>query len=474
MTIATKGPAGTERKAGFFIGVTCPGCGGELELEDNFFVLTCDHCGSNLKVIMPDKPAAFMVTPKVSQREIRFSIDRYLKEAGRPLTGSELHSKQVLYPYWKIDGAMLRVRTSVEKKVVYGESDDYRDRGVESERLRTDTTLLPSVMTFAAGPTLDGIPVSLGMRTEYVTIVPFSQDRIDDEFGALPVTVEMATAREQAVVAINRLTNLAAVSTGPNKSELLNPSGSLVFFPYVAVESYSPTYYRFLVDGLTGRVVHFADRPAPHTGDDEPEVTADFGALTVDLHRCYNCGEDLPAGRSYVHICGNCSEVNRYDPTSAPDCSVEWARGSYESEDPLFPFWAFTLPEAEGEAVRRVFGGIYKSNQLVIPAFAIPSFEAMFRLSKRMSAALARIPADGVDAFSSRFLPVTQPHSTARMLAEVIVYRDMAQRDPRADFDQVNLHPTGVRLIYVPFHPEHYFFVDSVLNAVTFEKTLVD
>ena len=474
MTTTSEKPAGVNHKAGFFIGVTCPGCGGELELEDNFFVLTCDHCGSHLKVVMPDKPAAFMVTPKINQREIRFSIDRYLKEKKLPLTGSDLQYKSVLYPYWKIDGAMLKVRTSVEKKVIYGESDDYRDRGVESETLRTDTTLLPSVLTFAAGPEFDGVPASLGMRTEYITIVPFSEDRIDDDFGALHVTVEMEEAKQHAMHAINKLTNLAAVSSGPNKSELLNPSGSLVFFPYIAVETYSPSYYRFLIDGLTGRVEHFANNPAPHTGDDQPEITADFGALTVDFHRCTECGEDLPAGRSYVYICGNCSHINRYDPITAPDCKVEWADGSYDSEDGLFPFWSFTLPEDEGEAVRRVFGGIYKSNQLVIPAFAIPSFEAMFRLSKRMSAALAKIPSDTVDSFSSRFTPVTQPHSTACMLAEVIVYRDMAQRDPKTSFDKVNLHPTGVRLIYVPFHPEHYFYVDSVLNAVTFEKTLVE
>jgi hypothetical protein len=470
-----KGPAGgVQRKAGFFIGVTCPGCGGQLELEDNFFVLVCGHCGSNLKVIMPEKPAAFMVTPKISPREIRFAIDRFLKENDRKLTGSELLIKSLLYPYWKIDGVMLKIRTSVEKKVIYGESDSYRDRGVESETLRTDTSLLPSVLTFAAGPEFEGIPASLGMRTEYITIVPFSDDRIDDDFSALPVTVRLDHAKERAIQAIDKLTNLATVSAGPNKSELLNPAGSIVYFPYIAVETYSPSYYRFLLDGLTGRVAHFSEQPAPHTGDDQPEITEEFGALTVDFHRCVECGEDLPAGRSYVNICDNCSTINRYDPVTAPDCVVEWADGSYESEDGLFPFWAFTLPEVEGEAVRRVFGGIYKSNQLVIPAFAIPSFEAMFRLSKRMSSALAKIPSEQVDSFSGRFLPVSLPHSTARLLAEVIVYRDMAQRDHRTSFDKVNLHPTGVRLIYVPFHPEHYFYVDSVLNAVTFEKTLVD
>lgn len=474
MTTVTKGPVGTPRKAGFFIGVTCPGCGGTLELENDFFVLACHHCGSHLKVKMPDQPAAFMVESRVSTREIRFAIDRYLKENGRKLTGSELLIKPVLYPYWKIDGVMLKIRTSVDKKVLYGESDDYRERGVESETLRTDTSLLPSVLTFAAGPAFDGIPASLGMRTEYVSMVPFSNDRIEDDFTALPVTVAMSEAQAHAVRAIDKLTNLAAISAGPNKSELLNPTGSIVYFPYLAVETYSPSYYRFLLDGLTGRVAYFAEHPAPHTEDDQPDAIEEFGALTVDFHRCSECGQDLPAGRSYVYICDNCSQVNRYDPVRAPECSVEWADGSYESDDGLFPFWSFTLPADEGEAVRRVFGGIYNSDQLVIPAFAIPSFEAMFRLAKRMSAALAKIPSAPVDSFSGRFLPASQPHSTARLLAEVIVYRDLVQRDPKVAFADVNLHPTGVRLIYVPFHPEHYFYVDSVLKAVTFEKSLVD
>lgn len=464
------------RKAGFYIGVTCPGCGGDLEIEDNFFVLTCDHCGSNLKIVLPDKPVAFMVESKVNLREIRFGIDRYLKENDLPLTNSDIQMKHLLYPYWKVDGVMLKVRTVTEKREIFDNTENsyYQGGGsIESERTRTDTTLLPSVITSPAGLEYTDIPPSLGLRTEYITIVPFTKNRVDDEFKPLHVTRTLETAKKQAMETIAKLTNYASDFRGPNKSELLNPKGSIVYFPYVIAETYSPSFYRFTIDGLTGRVLDFDDKPEVPVDAGDAEPISDFGDLTVELHRCHNCGFDLPAGRSYVYICDNCQEVNRYDPVRPVECAVETADGSNDSEDPLFPFWLLELPEDEGEAIRRVFGGLFRSPYVAIPAFTIPSFEAVFRLAKRMSSAVTKIPCSPVESFNSRFLPVTLAHSEALMLGEVIVYRDQVRRNAKAQFDEVNLHPVGAKLVYVPFHAENYFYVDSILNAVTVEKSLV-
>jgi len=472
-TASNKKQAG--RKAGFYIGVTCPGCGGDLELEDNFFVLTCDHCGSNLKVVMPDRPAAFMVEPKVSMREIRFGIDRHLKENNLPLTNSDIQIKQLLYPYWKIDGVMLKVRTVTETREIFDNSEEgYGSHSIESERTRTDTKLLPSVVTSPAGPDYSDIPPSLGLRTEYIKIVPFSENRLDSEYQSLAVQKTLEAAREQALATFSRLTNYASDFRGPNRSELMNPKGSIVYFPYVIAETYSPSFYRFTIDGVTGRVLDFDTQPEPPVDPYEGDAITEFGKLAVELHRCFNCGFDLPTGRSYVYICDNCHEINRYDPVAPIDCHVEVATGDYDRQDPLFPFWALSLPEVEGEAVRRVFGGLYRSSQLVIPAISIPSFEAVFRLAKRMSSAITQIPSDSVEGFNSRFLPVTLALSEAQMLAEVIVFRDQVRRNSKATFADINLHPTGAKLVYIPFHPEHYFFVDSILNAVTIEKALVE
>ena len=80
----------TRNKSGFYIGVTCPGCGGELEIESNFFTLTCEYCGSVLRIKMPDTPPAYLIKGRLDKREIRFGIDRYLKKQNLPLTDANL------------------------------------------------------------------------------------------------------------------------------------------------------------------------------------------------------------------------------------------------------------------------------------------------------------------------------------------------------------------------------------------------
>ncbi|MFQ5584640.1 MAG: hypothetical protein ACE5GL_09420, partial [Calditrichia bacterium] len=86
------------RKSGFFIGVTCPDCGGELELEENFFVTRCCHCDSVHRIVMPDIPMVYLIPAKISKREARFSIDRYLKKKSLPLTSSNFQLKRLYYP----------------------------------------------------------------------------------------------------------------------------------------------------------------------------------------------------------------------------------------------------------------------------------------------------------------------------------------------------------------------------------------
>ena len=58
-------------KGGYSIGVTCPGCGGKLKLDQDFFVLPCKHCGSVLRVQMPEVPPAFMVKGELSGGSFR-------------------------------------------------------------------------------------------------------------------------------------------------------------------------------------------------------------------------------------------------------------------------------------------------------------------------------------------------------------------------------------------------------------------
>ncbi|MEA3297291.1 MAG: hypothetical protein U9R56_05450, partial [candidate division Zixibacteria bacterium] len=138
--------------------------------------------------------------------------------------------------------------------------------------------------------------------------------------------------------------------------------------------------------------------------------------------------------------------------------------------DKLFPFWSLAVPEAQADYYRKLFGGLYSSERLVIPAFKMASIEATYRLSKRMSAAMPQLELQPVEKFDSRNIPVTVGLDDAATIADVIIYRAELNRKHDFDGSSPNFVPKEVTLVFAPFHPESYFYVDSVLNSVTFEK----
>lgn len=465
-------------QAGFFIGVTCPGCGSKLKLGDSLFVLICHYCGSHLKLEMPDVPAAFMVQPKTDDRQLRPSIDRYLKEHDLPLSSYDLRIKRFYYPYWKIDGVVLKVRNRIERKSVfsneYGEGPDTEQK---VEVRRTEVSLAPYLTTIAAGPYIEDIPYTIGMRAEYIPLVPFARDRREEDYASLAIDMSREKAEENALHAIHQLGVTFQGDFGKNRTELLHPTYSLVFYPYIQVEMDSPRFYRFLIDGFTGKVAYFRDTLPNEEDevavDDDQPPGIELGELKVSLHRCYNCGEDLPRGRSYVYVCGNCQTVNLIDSRGLDVGEIRWFEPPATSSDPLFPFWSFELSEEDSADVARMFGGIYKSNRLAIPAFRLPNFEAAYRLTQRMSAAINQIDTELIYTYNDRFRPVTLSPSEALLHAEIMIFRARVGKGQAADINEIDFRPASAQIVYLPFHEEAYFLVDSVMNAVTFEKNLV-
>jgi len=59
------------------------------------------------------------------------------------------------------------------------------------------------------------------------------------------------------------------------------------------------------------------------------------------------------------------------------------------------------------------------------------------------------------------------------MLAGIITYRAELDRLTGTLAQKSDLEVVGADLFYAPFHPESYFYVDSVMGAVTFEKNLI-
>jgi len=159
-------------------------------------------------------------------------------------------------------------------------------------------------------------------------------------------------------------------------------------------------------------------------------------------------------------------------PLLKPEISA--AEPVSESKDErYFPFWKLKLPAGSEKKFQMLFGGIYQSDCLVVPAFKSGNFEAMYRLAKRMSAAVAKIHLTPVEDFRDNYSLTTIGPNEALAMAEVIIYRERLSKNNSVSFQRNEFSPSEISLFFAPFHPEDYFYVDSILKAVAFEKTAI-
>ncbi len=475
---------------GFHIGVACLGCGGQLELQENFFSLQCSFCGSALRVIRPDSPPVFLINARKSTREIRFQVDRYLKQHLLPLTRSDFTIRQIFYPYWKIDAISLRLK---EQKTVrnsgteynYGETAFYGlspaaaatasaggDLSIQETRIKA--SLAPFAATRTAASYISGLPTSLGLRTEYIKAVPFSADMATADCEYFPVTSSWEQITANLIRSADHQARLDAGSGGMARHELFHVAGSIVYFPYFLAQSDTASDLDFfIVDGVSGRVVFAGPIPAVPLGENSStESLLNFPRLKVDFHRCQNCGIDLPTDHSAIYICPNCHTVISLDNNQQLTGGVHLAEIEGRSSDRLFPFWSF---EVSSDIVRRLLNPLTDrlvSNRLLVPGFRTSNFEAFYRLCRRITGSFSNLPLKSVDSYSERFLQVDYGLMEALAMGEMFLYREAVVKDPSIGAGRVRLNPSRVGLVYVPFQARNYFYVDLINGDITFEKSL--
>jgi len=505
----------SSHKKGFFIEVGCPGCGGELEIDSDFFVTGCSHCGTPLRLILPETPAAYLIPFKLSQREARFKIDRQLKSLGLPLTGQSLIYKQVYYPYWKVDAMLLRCRNRKEKISV--SIDDNSGEETIDYKKNTMVSLAPYQVSVAASSHIDGVPDSLGIRGQSLNVVPLASSKIDEETDLLDVRRSPAEVVKTIELSVSRMNTIQLADFGENLTRIFNPETTLLYFPIIIAEDYAGEgYRRYVLDGLTGKVLSRFDseegesetigkeivrqqsnvfdlavnifdefdagsalgaqnldipenalRLQPNDDSnlsENPQVN--FGALKIVFHRCEVCGEDLPPRSSCLYICKNCHELTCLD-NKLPVKPRVYAAVDADKSSSYFPFWTFKTNNG------RQLGLSKDAADIVVPAFTMPNFEALYRLSRRMSTAIGQMECAEIEVLDNRFAPVDILPTEAMTLANVTAFRYALEKTNKLPKQELNLISDQVTLNYIPFRPEHYFFVDTILNSVTFEKKLV-
>ncbi len=60
------------------------------------------------------------------------------------------------------------------------------------------------------------------------------------------------------------------------------------------------------------------------------------------------------------------------------------------------------------------------------------------------------------------------------MLANVVYYRQWLDKFGKLPSEEISLDLSRIRLCFLPFKVQNYFYVDSVLEGITFEKSIID
>lgn len=420
---------------------------------------------------MPSMPPAYVVRAKLLDRDVRFHVDRHLKTSGKSLTQSLDRVKKVYFPYWRISAILLRLRHLKETRIQYDESTNTE---TAFDQKKVDTTLSPYDITIAAGGLAEFIPHNLGERTEYVKTLPYSEEHIQSDFELLNITTSWQDAIAAARRAVEQLNHISANEFGINISQLLRPVLSLINFPYYLVTaSVKGRSLNFVMDGLSGRTIFEGEddiQSQIHVADSLQ--MQQLGRLGVELHRCDNCGQQLPDTRSLVYICNNCQRLTILE--SCPQLRRQLLRvpGLALKDEHFFPFWVFNPPSEQMNAMKVRFGGADYNGAICVPAFRINHFEAMYRLTRRMSIAVSKLKMEEPHELGDSFEPVTVGLEEAQALAHVALMREVVGRDEEIPTDLMNLPFDEVSIFYAPFHPESYFMVDTFIGAVTFERSL--
>lgn len=445
-------------RSGFGFDVSCPGCGGELSLQEDFATIRCKHCSSALRITMPALPPAFTIKPKLNAMQVRFHLDRFLKENGRPLSPPDISIDAVYQPYWKIDSLILRLRNRIDvrqESSEYGNAQEHE----QIEELKQEISLTPHPVTISASPGSQLYPYSLGLRTEYIKMRPYEGPAHDGEFAVNRAETTVTQAYAQAEKGARRLSESTNATNNRNVARLFGIRAALVYFPYFKVTFIeNGKAICALVDAVAARVVGESES---ESSDAPPTAACDqkYGNLTIDFHRCTNCGEDLPTQNSILYSCKNCGSATILETNPTFDRHVAIANCESGARSQLLPFWQMKYRQGSDEAI----------GELVVPAFRIKNFEAMCRLAVRLSTSLSRIECERDGTIERELAAANVSLCEAVVLAHAILARNELKRNP-ASVREVDLRIASASLLLIPFHAESYFLVDSVLSVITIER----
>ncbi len=454
------------RNSGFYISTGCPGCGGMLHLESDFRSTHCEHCQSVVRLKPAATPYAFLLKPKIPRLQVRFHLDRFLKESGRPLSSPALEIDGVYVPYWQIEGVLLRLRHRLEKRYETSEWDR-GDQVVERQQQTTEVNLAPYSMTFPADSEASCYPASLGVRTQIAFLHPYSEAQIHEDFQPLQLRVPLTAAADRARRTAGNLDRLSQVGTKKNQSRLFITRLSVVYMPYFVCQSGENTG-QYIVDAISGDVSEVT--PPEGVGEFDAGGATAYPGLQVELHQCPNCGHALLESPSFLQVCSECCEVIDLDSNGVSRHLPLRFRGVVSENATLFPFYVFDIASDHAARLKQALRAQNELARLIVPAFTLGNFESLYRLSSRITTASAITQPEPLAQWPTKFAPVTVGTTQACAWAAAVLARATAGKDDSLSAASLGLAADRLSLMFAPFRADGYFYVDDGLGVITFER----
>ena len=448
--------------AGYRIAGSCPGCGADVELDDDYLVTSCMHCGSALRILMPEGPPVYYVPSNASHTEARFRLDRYLRENDQTLTSSSVRFSTRWIPYWEIDGFTLKVRNKLTIEIE-SEPTIHNQESDPIEVRRRELTLQPFSISLLSSEESSGAPASLGFRIGQLSLRPLESDNDSVISRCQRVDCTESEAISRAHSSARSISNIADAPFGHNETFLFHPRLSLIYFPLIEAtlgdqgDRESVAY----IDGVTLHIHGVGEREkrpdvalsAPHSG----------GEIKIEAHRCRNCGEDFPHTKTYAHICQNCGW--HYISAAISANGRILVVGSPEGKA-MIPFWKLSAES----------GGAGKS-PMYIPAFGGQRFEQVYRVSRRATHVIPKFSGETDATTGLKTYPATVGPDTAAAIAEAVIYR-AKHENTMGEYENLpvpeDFTPVRADLVYIPFGISDYFYVDAIAGDLSIERALLD
>jgi hypothetical protein len=459
---------------GYKLGITCCFCGGRLEIDEASRTTTCSHCSSILKVAREGTVLKFVVHDDSPEREVKFLVDRHLKENELPLVSRWDTLDKVYVPYWRVRGTVFQLEKrptgiTLSKPSQEGESDEPVPP--------TEVKILPKEVSLCGNTDLVWGIESLGVRTHTLRLQPL-EEKFYTDYHFIPLSV----SQEQAVERFDKSMQTVAQYSAKNRSQVQVIStgleSTLIYFPtWVGNIVTKQGKYVVQVDPVANRVCLFDAGEVEVPPDDTTPVRR-AGDVTIIPHRCPNCGDDLPAGEySVAYYCGNCRRQFMERGTGYDQVKLN-VPPDLDAENLLFPFWVIKLSSVEWVEPDRLQKSMelmhFRTDRFYIPAFTISNPSKLLRLIVHYNREQNEFSFDEYPQGHYKFIDVTLSPEEATELVMPLIDAACTSRGFMPDYPLQPFKPKTVaaQLVWLPYALDRYFWREQITGA-TIEKAAV-